>query len=75
MENIVEGVEDEREKEGSPANPQRCEDRGGCDGVRNSVSVNHSDGLLGHYQGHHCHTENIFYVYLGRYSTVNTDLI
>ena len=60
MESVVEDVEDERETEGSPANYQRCEDSGGCDDMRISLSVHHSDGLswCGHYQGHHSQTEN-----------------
>ena len=60
MESVVEDVEDEREKEGSPANSQCGEDSGGCEVMGISSSVNHSDGLssFGHYQGHHCQTEN-----------------
>ena len=59
MESVVEDVEDEREKEGSPANPQRCEDNGGGDGTIFSLSVDHRDGLTscGHYQGHYCQAE------------------
>ena len=62
MESVVEDVEDEREKEGSPANSQCGEDSGGCEVMGISSSVNHSDGLSGCsslYQGHHCQTERI----------------
>ena len=59
METIVEDVEDQRENEGSPANSQSCEDSGGFEVMRISLSVNHSDGLSGHYQGHHGQTERI----------------
>ena len=60
MENIVEGVEDEREKEGSPADAQCCEDSEGCEVMRVSFGVNHIDGpscCSSPYQGHHCQTE------------------
>ena len=60
MESIVEDVEDQRETESSPANEECCEDSGGCDGMRISLSVNHRDFLSssGLYQGYHCQTEN-----------------
>ena len=45
MESIVDDVEDERQNEGSPANPESCVDSGGCEFMRMSISVNHSDGL------------------------------
>ena len=63
MESIVEDVEDEREKEGSPADDEGGEDSGGCDGMGVSISVQHSDGLsrFGHDQGHHCYTRNILF--------------
>ena len=63
MESVVEDVEDEREKEGSPANSQSCEDSGGCELMRMSISVQHRDVLTsyGHYQGHHCQTKNQIY--------------
>ena len=47
MESIVDGVEDEGETEGSPANPQCYENSGGCEVMRMSVSVNHFDWLSG----------------------------
>ena len=63
MESIVEDVEEERQTEGSPANTQCCEDSGGCDDMRISISVNHSDALsrFGNYlyKGYHCQTERI----------------
>ena len=62
MESIVEDVEDQRQTESSPANSQRCEDSGGCDVMRISLSVNHSDGpssCSSHYQGHHRQTRGI----------------
>ena len=59
MESVVEDVEDQRQTEGSPANFQCCEDSGGCDGMKISLNVNHSDGFSGHYQGPYCQTERI----------------
>ena len=61
MESVVEDVEDEREKEGSPADDEGGEDSGGCDGMGVSIRVQHSDSLsrFGHDQGHHCYTVNI----------------
>ena len=59
MESIVEDVKDQRETEGSPANSQCSENSGGAEVMRISLSVNHSDGLSGHYQGHHGQTERI----------------
>ena len=60
MESIVEDVEDDREKEGSPANSQSFKDSGGGDWMRISVSINHMDGHFrySHYQGRHCQAEN-----------------
>ena len=60
MESIVQDVEDDRKKEGSPANSQSFEDSGGCDWMRISISVNHIDGHFryGHYQGRHCQAES-----------------
>ena len=59
MESIVKDVEDDRETEGSPANSQSLEYSGGGEVMRISIRVNHCDGLsrCGHYQGHHCQTE------------------
>ena len=45
MESIVDGVEDEGETEGSPANPQCNEKIGGFEVMSQAVGVNHSDGL------------------------------
>ena len=54
MVSIIEDVEDQRETEGSPANSQSCEDSGGFEVMRISLSVNHSDGLsrCGHNPAH-----------------------
>ena len=62
MESVVEDVEDERQTEGSPANSQCCQYIGGCDDMRISLSVNHSDGpssCSSLYQGQYCQTERI----------------
>ena len=61
MDSIVDDVEEERETEGSPANSQRCEDSGGWEVMRISLSVNHGDGpsSCGQYQGHNCQTDRI----------------
>ena len=45
MENIVDDVEDERENECSPADPECCKDSVGCDGMMIPSSVNHGDGV------------------------------
>ena len=60
MEGVVEDVEDERQTKCCPANDQGCEDSGGCDGMRKSLSVHHSDGLSRGrpYQGHHSQADN-----------------
>ena len=76
MESIVEDVEDEREKEGNPANSKCFIDGGGTEGVRISICVNHSDGLSRHghcyYQGRHCQAENNCSINLSFYKTENT---
>ena len=53
MENIVEEVEDKSQNEGSPANSQRYEDMGRCEGVSSSDSVDHNDVLSRYSHGHH----------------------
>ena len=56
MESIVEDVEQEREKEGSPTNSQTIKDCEGCDG-----SVYHYDILYWRHlkdNRRHCHTKN-----------------
>ena len=64
MESVVEDVEDEREKEGSPANSQSCEDSGGCELMRMSISVQHRDVLTwcGPHQSHHSQADNWEYL-------------
>ena len=61
MESVVDGVEDEGETAGSPANPQCNENSGGFEVMRMSFSVNHWDGLpiCGLYQGHQRQTGRI----------------
>ena len=59
MESVVEDVEDERENEGSPADPQHCNEFVGIDLMIFSISVYNSDLLprSDHQQGHHCQAE------------------
>ena len=59
MENIVEEVEDKSQNEGSPANSQRYEDMGRCEGVSSSDSVDQSDVLsnLRHHKSHGCQAD------------------
>ena len=59
MENIVEEVKDLSQPKGSPANSQRYEDMGRCEGVSSSDSVDQSDVLSnrGHRQSHRCQAD------------------
>ena len=72
MESIVDDVEDEGETEGSPANPESCVDSGGCEVMRMSISVHHSDGLsrFDHCQG--CNRQAVDNFIIMKYKTENT---
>ena len=59
MQGVVDDVQEEREKEGSPANSQGYQHSGGCDLMTNSSRISYSDDVFSRdlYQDHHCQTE------------------